>query len=91
MPRIPLGDPSDTLGQMRRQYCWVWVRCLECSHDRPVAIVPFIIRWGADAPVNRLRTNLRCSKCGHRGVGLQTPSWGLSDWGDWAPFPVERM
>lgn len=93
MPRVRLGDPSFTLGQMRQDTCWCWVYCGDeqnCRHHRPIALAPFIIRWGSDAPVSLLRTSLRCSACGHRGVTLTVPSWGGREVGT-SPFPVKRV
>jgi hypothetical protein len=32
-----------------------WVYCERCLHHAPVAFVPLMIRWGADASSDRLR------------------------------------
>jgi hypothetical protein len=41
--------PISTLGQIRRQTCWPWLYCRACGRGAPVALAPFIIRWGAHA------------------------------------------
>jgi hypothetical protein len=38
--------PRPTLEQLRRGTPWCWVVCEHCMHRKPVAFVPFIIRWG---------------------------------------------
>jgi hypothetical protein len=82
--------PIPTLGSIRRQTCWLWLYCRACGRGAPVALAPFIIRWGANASSDVLRRSGRCGDCGGRGVTLMNPSWqdmqtGLS------PFPIERM
>jgi hypothetical protein len=57
-------------------------------HKAPVAIAPFVIRWGADAPGDVMRQRLRCAICGHRGAALRHPSWMGSDIGE-QPFPSD--
>jgi hypothetical protein len=37
--------PIPTLGQMRRQTCWLWLYCRAFARSAPVALAPFIIRW----------------------------------------------
>ena len=54
-PTIP------TLEQLRRGHPWCWVVCERCLHRRPVAFVPFIIRWGPDASSDILRRSARCT------------------------------
>ena len=58
-------------------------------HRKPVAFVPFIIRWGPDASTDMLRRSARCTKCGRKGAALQHPSWAGMDVG-FEPFPVAR-
>jgi hypothetical protein len=53
----------------------------------PVAIVPFVIRWGADASSDVLRKHVRCPVCGRRGASLQHPSWRDAETG-WEAFPM---
>jgi hypothetical protein len=60
----------------------LWLCCGgNCSHSKPVAIVPFVIRWGANTssnplprrPLHRLRQ--ACAMTIHPGVsGLQIKS-----------------
>jgi hypothetical protein len=92
MPRKPL-PPRPTLGQLRKQSCWVWLYCEEigCHHSAPMALAPAIIRWGSDASSDVLRQRTRCSKCGHKGgVKIQGPSWAGEHVG-LTPFPVDRL
>ncbi|GLS20161.1 hypothetical protein GCM10007874_31780 [Labrys miyagiensis] len=58
----------------RRNGGWVWATCDHCGHRRPIAIAPYVIRWGPGASSNRLRRALRC-RCGHKGCSIQMPSW----------------
>jgi hypothetical protein len=70
----PLG-PRPTLAELQRSHCWTWVYCEKCLHHAPMALVPLIIRWGADASSDQLRRRARCTKCGHKGATLQHPGW----------------
>jgi hypothetical protein len=83
----PHAPPVPTLGQLLYQPYWFWLRCNACGHCVAVALVPFVIRWGADASSDVLRRNARCVVCGRRGASLQHPSWGDEAVG-WEPFPV---
>jgi hypothetical protein len=76
-----------TLGQLLHQPYWTWLRCDACGHRVAVALVPFVIRWGADASSDVLRTHVRCTVCGSRGASLQHPSWADAEVG-WEVFPV---
>ena len=78
--------PRPTLEQLRRGTPWCWVVCEYCMHRKPVAFVPFIIRWGPDASSDMLRRSARCTKCGRKGAALQHPSWAGMDVG-FEPFP----
>jgi hypothetical protein len=64
-----------TLEQLRRSTPWCWVVCEYCMHRRPVAFMPFTIRWGPDASSNRLRRSARYTQCGRKGAALRHPSW----------------
>ena len=86
--------PRPTLGDMRRDTCWVWAICWRfgCLHTRPVALAPYIIRWGAGASSDLLRTKLRCTRCTSLGCTIQMPSlnaanevasWPIGDVGRW--------
>jgi len=77
-----------TLGALLHQPYWLWLRC-SCGHRVPVAIVPFVIRWGADASSDILRKHARCTVCGRRGASLQHPSWGDAETG-WEAFPMAQ-
>jgi hypothetical protein len=76
-----------TLGQLLHAPYWLWLRCDACGHCVAVALVPFVIRWGADASSDMLRRHARCMVCGRRGASLQHPSWGDETVG-WEVFPV---
>jgi hypothetical protein len=74
--------PPMTLGEMQQgETKWVWAYCEAfdrqwyCQHRAPIALAPYVIRWGADAPGDVLRRNLRCSMCGRRGAALKVPSF----------------
>lgn len=72
IPRRP------TLGELARiPPRWFWLSCdnISCSHKAATAIVPFIIRWGQDAPGDLIGKSARCQKCGHRGATMHHPSW----------------
>jgi hypothetical protein len=87
--RQPAGTPI-SLGQLRRNACWVWLYCKACGRGAPVALAPFIIRWGPDVSGDVLRRSARCLGCGGKGVTIMGPSWkGMQDGAE--PFPVERM
>src|SRR5262245_54228615 len=67
--RDPLDDPAParprpparavpTLGQLLHQPYWLWLHCDACRHRVAVALVPFVIRWGAKASSDMLRTHV---------------------------------
>jgi|SRR5580692_8317494 hypothetical protein len=62
--------------------------CEKCLHHAPMALVPLIIRWGAEASSDQLRQRARCTKCGHRGATLQHPGWAGTHIG-FQPFPMQ--
>jgi len=68
--------PIATLTDLRRVTPWLWVYCERCQHRSPAAIVPLMIRWGADASSDMLRQSARCTQCGGRGATIQLPGWG---------------
>lgn len=83
MTRVP------TIGELRRECTWIWINChgRNCSHSRPMALAPLIIRWGPDASSDMIRRNARCERCGGRGATIQGPSWGGQTLPE-LPFPV---
>ena len=83
--RQPPG-PRPTLAELQRSHCWTWVYCEKCLHHAPMALVPLIIRWGAETSSDRLRQRARCTKCGHKGATLQHPGWAGTHIG-FQPFP----
>jgi hypothetical protein len=68
--------PIATLADLRRVTPWLWVYCERCQHRSQAAIVPLMIRWGADASSNMLRQSARCTQCGRKGATIQLPGWG---------------
>jgi hypothetical protein len=79
-----------TLAELRRHSAWFWLYCERCLHHAPVAFVPLMIRWGADASSDKLRQSARCTKCGHKGATLQHPSWAGEGIG-FQPFPTAQV
>jgi hypothetical protein len=79
--------PRPTLGQLQRSHCWTWLYCEKCLHHAPMALVPLMIRWGAETPSDQLRRCARCTKCGHKGATLQHPGWAGTHIG-FQPFPL---
>lgn len=80
-----------TIGDLaRNEPRWVWLHCenLACRHVRAAALIPFVIRWGPNAPSDRLRASMRCTKCGHKGALTYSPSW-IDMNVRWQPFPTE--
>jgi len=84
--RQPSGA-RPTLADLQRSHCWTWVYCEKCLHYAPMALVPLMIRWGAEASSDRLRQCARCTKCGHKGATLQHPGWAGTHIG-FQPFPL---
>jgi hypothetical protein len=82
---------SPTLKQLQRAPGWHWAICGRpgCGHRRPLAIAPFVIRWGPDMSSDHLRENLVCARCGRRGPLLYHPSWVNRIVG-WQPFPTDQ-
>jgi len=76
-----------TLAELREHSAWVWLWCERCQHHAPVAFVPLMIRWGANASSNKLRQCARCSVCGRKGATLQHPGWVDTNVG-FQPFPT---
>jgi hypothetical protein len=79
-----------TLGEMQQTpggWCWLYCNDLTCNHSAPVAIAPFVIRWGPDASSDVLRRSARCSKCGRKGATTVRASWVDTEIG-FQPFPV---
>jgi len=66
-----------TLAELRNASPWFWVYCRQndCTHYAPMAFVPLMIRWGADASSDRLRQAARCTRCGGKGAMLMHPSY----------------
>jgi hypothetical protein len=56
-----------TLGQLLRAPYWVWL-CSSCGRRVAVALVPFVIRWGADASSDMLACTLLGVRTARRNV-----------------------
>jgi hypothetical protein len=58
----------------------------ECYRGVPLALAPFVIRWGETASSDLLRRSFRCTICGGKGATLMLPSHvgGIGI----APFPA---
>ena len=55
-----------------------------------MAFAAAVIRWGPNAPGDKLRSCARCSVCGHKGATLQHPGWAGANVG-FVSFPVEKL
>jgi hypothetical protein len=62
----------------------------QCLHHAPVAFVPLMIRWGANASSDKLTRGARYSAFGHKGATLQHPGWIDAQVG-FAPFPADQL
>ena len=78
--------PIPTLSQLRKGTCWLWVYCKACGRSKPVALAPYLIRWGANVSSDVLLNSLRCTDCGAKGVTTVHPSWKDAQVGV-SPFP----
>jgi hypothetical protein len=69
--RMPPG-PIATLGQLRRNTCWVWLYCNGngCCSSVPIALAPLIIRWGYEVSSDVLRRSARRTRSGTKGATL---------------------
>jgi hypothetical protein len=80
-----------TISQLQRAPGWWWADCAGrgCGHFAPIAIAAFVIRWGPNAPADKLRESMVCRACGHRGVTLRHVSWVDTVRG-WKGWPVGK-
>jgi hypothetical protein len=72
---------------------WCWIYCLNpycerVSRPTAIAIAPYVIRWGANAPSDMLRRCARCVGCGHKGATLRVKQEDHAR-DDYAPFPIQ--
>jgi hypothetical protein len=71
--------PIPTLGKIQQDALdkWVWASCAGygCNHHAPLALAPFVIRWGPNASSDALRRCAHCSKFDHKGATLRCPSY----------------
>lgn len=87
----PRRQPALTsLRDLHREPGWLWLYCegRGCGNRKPVALAPFVIRWGPNESSDRLRGAVVCSECGHRGAAIRMPSW-VDINRRWGPFPVD--
>jgi hypothetical protein len=64
------------------------IASLGIATPAPRRIAAAVIRWGPDAPSDVLRQRARCTRCGHLGATIQTPSWAGGAIG-FVPFPSD--
>ena len=60
--------PRPTLVQLYRGAPWWWLDLWALLHGAPMALVPFMNRWGPDTSSDRLRRSARCEECGAKGA-----------------------
>lgn len=70
-----------TLGEARRHHIWMWVKCgrRRCYTTIAAPLVPLIIRWRDDMPLEEAGRRFRCSGCGGLGMRLVEPSHAGGD------------
>ncbi len=68
--------PRPTIGDLNATNDWLWLYCdtTGCRHFTAIPLVPLLIRWGASAPSDLLRTRFRCSRCGLMNTSIRSPS-----------------
>lgn len=86
--------PVPTMAELQRAAPhWCWIYCLNPFCERvlrptPIAIAPYVIRWGPNASSDMLRRCARCMGCGHKGATLRVRQHD-PERDDYAPFPIE--
>jgi hypothetical protein len=77
MARRSPDPPAASIGVLHRQPHgrWVWAICHRCTHRSRLPLAPLLIRWGPDTSSDVLRSNLKCTACGHKGNAIQVPSF----------------
>jgi hypothetical protein len=63
------------LWRLRSTIGWLWVHCERCQHRSAAALVPLMIRWGADASSDLPRRSARCTRCGWGGLQAPVRGW----------------
>jgi len=71
---------------------WSWLYCTDyqCGHARAIPFVPWMIRWGVGQPIDLIRRNFYCSRCGKRGVTFGSPNT-LQGTDLIEPFPAQPV
>ena len=59
------------LGDAVRDSHLLWISCVDCGRRVRLAPAALARRLGYDFPLRRLRTRLRCSRCGAREVEIR--------------------
>lgn len=72
--------PVPTIGELAAYVDWTWLVCDDCRRMTAVRFGPLIDHYGASASSDVIRRAARCTGCGHKGAGLQHPSWSGTGW-----------
>jgi hypothetical protein len=83
--RIWTTPKTGGCSEQRLGFGYLW--CERCQHHAPLACAVAVIRWGPDAPSDKLRAGARCTSCGSKGATLQHPGWAGNHIGFY-PFPT---
>jgi hypothetical protein len=90
---MPREKARTTIGDLLLdKSAWWIIGCTNTKCGRRIAsnLLPYAVRWGEDASSDKIRDNLVCEVCGHRGVELTHASFGGKHIG-WSPFPGEGV
>lgn len=90
-------EKESTLGDLRRVTSWVWWYCVAyppgqsrpCGYNGGLALMPYILLWGAETPYRRLRDSLACPLCHAIGGSIRGPSM-MGSHGP-QPFPADQV
>ena len=74
------AGPVPTIGELAAHVDWTWLVCDGCRRMTAVRFAPLIERYGANVSSDVIRRSARCKACGHKGAGLQHPSWANTGW-----------
>jgi hypothetical protein len=75
-----------TLLTLQKRASWWWLVCgnYNCMHAAPIALAPFIIRFGLDAPRERLER-------GATGADTKAAGWNIQRGGRGAAIDADLM
>lgn len=87
-PRLQYSRLRDCLGNDGN---WVRLTCRKCGLSFAVPVVPFVIRYGMEAPADYLTEKPKCEVCGNRSFHVSRPAL-QGQVGDWhpEPFPIDK-